>query len=158
MTTPHLLRGVVPVELLAPQLRVHLQLDVLHVDVARHVLHVRLRHVVLRVLPVVRVREARQLLAAAEGEGRVVRGEEQGRGGVRKGRSKRGEESGRGVWEGRSLGGEAGREDREMSLRGEEQGRGREEPNRGVVWKGRSLRWEEFGREGVWEDRNIIMW
>ena len=51
------------VVLLAPQLGVHLQADVLEVDIASNVLHVTLSNVVTRLLrPVARVQLTRQLL------------------------------------------------------------------------------------------------
>lgn len=51
-TQPYLLGRVVSVVLLPPQLGVHLQLDVLEVHLAVHVLHVLLGDVVRSMLPV----------------------------------------------------------------------------------------------------------
>lgn len=56
----------VPVVLLSPKLGLHLQPDVLEVNVSVHRLHVALGHIVAGRLPVAAVGEIRQLLPGGE--------------------------------------------------------------------------------------------
>ena len=58
MTSTYLLGWVVSVVLLPPQLGIHLQPHILKVDFPRHIFHVGLCHIVVRMLPVLGVREA----------------------------------------------------------------------------------------------------
>ena len=60
----HLFGRVMPVVFLSPQFCVHLQSNILKVDVSVDVIDVVFRHIVQRVLPVPRPREVRQLLSA----------------------------------------------------------------------------------------------
>jgi hypothetical protein len=71
MFHPYLFGWPVAVVLFSPEFGLHLQPDILKVHIPVHRLHVALRYIVTRTLPVTTVGEVRQLLPAERWKGNM---------------------------------------------------------------------------------------